>query len=204
MLTLDYSFFLSEDPARFVTIIDTELWKVTEAVRVVLVGYAAKAAIVLFAFMLVATQWRLALLLAAGVGLSRVVHHYTHRRLRSLSKAVTDSNRILGEHMIHAVRATRVIRVFGQDRREAATFSAMSDDVRRAMFASDRMSAQSGPVIEIILATSVLAILFASSQLGIGVPYAATFLGTALPCPNSRAERQQRIPSPSGAARCDR
>ncbi len=176
MLKLDYSFFLREDPARLVTIIDTDSWKVTEAVRVLLVGYAAKAAAIVFAVLLVVTDWRLSLVVACGVGLSRLAHHGLQRRLQRLGRAVVETNRVLGEQMFHAVRATRVIRVFGQESREANAFAGLSGRVRDAMLKSERMAAFSAPAIEIILAASILAVLLTLDGLGSGVPQAATFL----------------------------
>lgn len=176
MLSLDYSFFLHQDPARLVTIIDTDSWKATEAVRVVLVNYVARTAALLFAFLLVITDWRLSLIVATGVGLSRLVSRRLQRGLRRLGEAIVETNRLLGEQMIHTVRATRIIRVFGQEKRESAVFSLRSAQVRQAMFASDREAARCGPVIEIILATSILAVLFALDGLGTSVAQAATFL----------------------------
>jgi subfamily B ATP-binding cassette protein MsbA len=176
VLTLDYSFFLRQNTARLVTIVDTDSWKVTEAVRQVLTNYSARTAIILFAILLVLTEWRLALVVTAGLGLSRVAHRILQVRLRRLGHAVVRTNQVLGEQMIHAVRAIRIIRVFGQEQREATTFTGMSHAVREAMFASDRMAARSAPTIEIILVASILAVLFASTLLSIDVPQAATFL----------------------------
>ena len=176
MLALEYSFFLREDPARLVTIIDTDSWKVTEAVRVLLGGYAATAAAIVFAVLLVVTEWRLSLVVAIGVGLSRLAHYGLQRRLKRLGRAVVESNRVLGEQMFHAVRATRVIRVFGQERREALAFATLSGRVRDAMLRSERMAACSAPAIEIILAASILVVLLTLDGLGSGVPQAATFL----------------------------
>ncbi|MGI4806872.1 MAG: ABC transporter ATP-binding protein [Janthinobacterium lividum] len=176
MLSLDYGFFLHQDPARLITIIDTDSWKATEAVRVVLVNYVARTAALLFAFLLVITDWRLSLIVATGVGLSRLVSRRLQHGLQRLGEAIVETNRLLGEQMIHAVRATRIIRVFGQEKRESAVFSLRSAEVRQAMFASDREAARCGPVIEIILATSILAVLFALDGLGTSVAQAATFL----------------------------
>ncbi|MDT7951725.1 MAG: ABC transporter ATP-binding protein [Acetobacteraceae bacterium] len=176
VLRLDYKFYLSHDPARLITIFSNEVWKATEAVRVILVGYVATTAAVLFGFFLIITNWRLALLVAAGVGISRLAHFFLQRRMRFLGEAIVQTNQILGEQMIHAVRAIRVIRVFGQERRELAAFNDMSKAVRRSMFVSDVTAARSMPTVELILSVSILVVLFAADQLKVGIPQTAAFL----------------------------
>lgn len=176
MLHLDFGFFLQHDTARLITVIDTDSWKVTEAVRVVFNIAVGIAAVTMFTFLLFLAQWRLALLVLTGVAVGRLVHWSLSRRLKRLGRAVVATNRELGEQMMQIVRAIRVIRLFGQEEREEARFVRQSAAVRGSMLAADRWSALSMPLIEIVLSALILLVLIVAYGLGIGLPATAAFL----------------------------
>ena len=176
MLRLDFGFFLKHDTARLITVIDTDSWKATEAVRVIFgIGVGASAVVVFGVFLLLA-EWRLALMVVGGVAVGRLVHWLLARRLRRLGNAVASTNRHLGEEMIQIVRAIRVIRLFGQERREQTRFVQASEEVRRSMLMADRWSALSMPFIEVILSALILLVLIAAYGTGISLPATAAFL----------------------------
>lgn len=176
MLHLDFRFFLKHDTARLITVIDTDSWKVTEAVRVIFSIGVGAAAVAMFGFFLLLAEWRLALMVAAGIAAGRLVHWLLALRLRRLGNVVASTNRHLGEEMIQIVRAIRVIRLFGQESREQARFVRASEMVRRSMLTADRWSALSMPFIEVILSALILLVLIAAYGAGISLPATAAFL----------------------------
>ena len=176
MLHLEYGFFLKHDTARLITIIDTDSWKTTEAVRVIFGIGVGAAAVVMFGVFLLLAEWRLALMVAVGVAAGRLIHWLLARRLRRLGRAVTFTNRHLGEEMIQIVRAIRVIHLFGQEDREQARFVRASEEVRQSMLTADLWSAVSMLLIEVILSALILLVLIVAYGAGISLPATAAFL----------------------------
>lgn len=176
LLHLDYNFFLRHDTARLITLIDTDSWKATDAVRVIFSISVNAAAVVMFGLLLILANWKLAMLVAVGVAAGRLLHWMLSRRLRKLGEAVASTNRHLGEEMIQIVRAIRVIRLFGQEDREQARFVRASEEVRASMLTADRWAALAMPLIEVVLSALILLVLVAAYRSGVGLPAMAAFL----------------------------
>ncbi len=176
VLHLQYEFFLRNEVGRLVTIIDTDSWKATDAVRTIFGIAVAAATVAMFSLLLLIANWQLFALVCVGVGLSRLAQASLSGRLKQLGRFVVSTNHQLGEQMIQIVRAIRVIRCFGQERRELDTFVEASERVRRSMLAADRATGWSMPLIEIILSGVVMSVLLAADWMRIGLPGIVAFL----------------------------
>lgn len=175
-LHLDYDFFLKNDASRLITIVDTDSWKATDAVRAIFQIAVSAATVIVFAAFLIIADWRLFAMVCAGGALVRVVQGRVSRHLMRLSRTVVSSNHALGERMIQIIRAIRVIRIFGQERQELDAFRVSSEHVRCSMLDSDRKAALSMPMIEVILSSVIVGVLLTADQLQIGLPMIIAFL----------------------------
>ena len=123
LLSLGYSFFLRQDPVRLVTIVSTESWRASDAIRLAFSITASAGAVVVFVGLLFAVSWKLSLLVVAGVLLIRLAQVRFARRLEHLSDRVATTNRELTARMMTIIEAMRLIRIFGQQAREQTRFT---------------------------------------------------------------------------------
>ena len=176
VLRLDFSFFLKNDTGRLVTIVDTQSWQATDAVRTIFNIAAGSAAIAMFTVLLVLSEWRLSLIVLAGVALSRLLQWLLSLRIAHLGRAAVESNHALGAQMMQVVRAIRIIRLFGQEPYEEHRFKTLSEDVRRTMLVAARWSSATMPAIEILLSALILAVLLSAGALAVPLATTAAFL----------------------------
>ncbi|WP_162242934.1 ABC transporter ATP-binding protein [Sphingomonas sp. Leaf412] len=176
LLGAGYPFFVGNDAAHLVNVVATDAWRASDGVRLIFALATSAAAIVIFGTLLFLMEWRLTLIVAAGVTIIRACYVAYGRRLRRKSERVSTSNRALGKQMLTMVTAIRMIFVFAQEKREHERFVDASEEVRRAMFDIERATLVVGPIFELALATLFVVVLMVSTRLAIDLPIAATFL----------------------------
>ena len=176
LLSVGYSFFLGQSPTRLVNIVSTESWRASDAIRMAFSIAAAGGAAVVFSGFLLAVSWKLALFVGFGVLLIRTAQVKLARRLERLSELITATNRELAARMMTVIDAMRLIRVFGQQRREQQRFVAASDNVRRALLDIERISSATGPLFEVLHALLFIAILLLARYVDLALPAIITFL----------------------------
>ncbi len=176
LLRTDYPYFLQHDAADLVNLVATDSWRASEATRHIFRLVAATAALLVFGTFLCLIEWRLFLMVGAGVLLIRAGQSFYSRRVRKKSVWVSRANETLAQRMLHLVTGVRIMRVFGRDRYEKARFDEASEDVRRAMFEIERATLVVGPIFEFCLALLLVATLLASTRLGVELPVTAAFL----------------------------
>ena len=178
LLRVGYPFHLAEEPARLVNIIASEAWRASDAIRAVFSLVTAAASVTIFLALLVAVEWRLTLAVLVGLLLIRFTHARLIHRLGPMSIRVSQANAKLAERMLVSVLAMRLIRVFGQERREEGMFAQASEETRRAMFRMERASARIAPLQEVSLTALFMTILLGGtlSVTGMAIPVLVTFL----------------------------
>jgi ATP-binding cassette, subfamily B, bacterial MsbA len=176
LLSLGYSFFLGQDPIRLVTIVSTESWRASDAIRLAFSITASAGAVFVFAGFLLAVSWKLSLFVAVGVLLIRSAQVVFARRLERLSERVATTNRELAARMMTVIDAMRLIRIFGQQAREQARFVQASDGVRKALLDVERSASIMGPLFEVLHAALFIAIVLLAPRVGLALPAIITFL----------------------------
>jgi ATP-binding cassette, subfamily B, bacterial MsbA len=176
LLSLGYSFFLGQDPIRLVTIVSTESWRASDAIRLAFSITASAGAVLVFGGFLLAVSWKLSLFVAVGVFLIRSAQVLFARRLELLSDRVATTNRELAGRMMTIIDAMRLIRIFGQQAREQARFVEASDGVRKALLDVERNASVMGPLFEVLHAALFIAILLLAPRVGLALPAIITFL----------------------------
>ena len=176
LLNIGYPFYLIYDPSRLLTIVSTETWRASDAIRTVFSMIANLMAVMVFSLLLVSVSWKLSLLVAVGVALLRAANSLILPRIRAMSDRLTQANRILGKHMLLTIDGMRLIRVFGQTTREAKRFEHASDEVRQSIWVAGSLSAAVSSSLEIAHAGLFIGILIGAYGAGISPPVIATFL----------------------------
>jgi subfamily B ATP-binding cassette protein MsbA len=173
---LGYPFFLLEQPARLVNIITTDSWKASEAVRVLLMGIAAGAAVAVFSIVLFLVNWRLSLVVLLGGLGARLLQKRFTAFLRVLSRRTVAANELLADRMLFTIFGARLIRIFGEQQAEHARFEDTSESVRRAILRSERLSGIQGPVLEVLHGFLFLVIVPIAWLSHVPLPVIVTFL----------------------------
>lgn len=176
ILNVGYPFFLTQDPARLITIVSTETWRASDAIRMISNIVAASAAIVVFSILLLLVDWQLFIVVLAGLGVVRGMQTLFMRQLGALSEKTTLANRSLAERMLVIVEAMRIIRIFGREDVEQRSFERASEGVRRSQFRVESATALMAPMIEVLHAALFLVVLLVAHGTGMNVPTIMTFL----------------------------
>ena len=176
LLRTDFPYFLRHDPSYLVNIVATDSWRASDATRHVFGLATASAALLVFGTFLALIEWRLFLMVGAGVLLIRAGQTLYSRHVRKKSVWVSSANKQLAARMLHLVTGIRMTRVFGRDRYEGARFDEASENVRRAMFTIERATLIVGPIFEFCLALLLVATLLVATRIGVELPVTAAFL----------------------------
>ena len=201
---LEYPFFLTQQAGRLINIIATDSWLVADTVRWRLKITSAVTGLVVFGILLAWLELRLFAIVLVGALLIRAAVAIPKRRLKILSDEVSHANQFLASRMLAIVDAIRVIRIFGQASQEHSRFVSASAQVRRSMFASQRLSAMIGPASEVAATLIVIAVIYCAYRLGMTIPVATAFLillSRALPQARMINEANLGIASVRGSVR---
>jgi ATP-binding cassette, subfamily B, bacterial MsbA len=194
LLSLDYPFFMTADPARLIKVISTDCWKAADASRASLSIVPAATGLIVSALFLVWLDWRLfAIVLCIGA-LIQFILHLMHEWQRRLSRGAVEEYRMMTARTLSIISAARVIRLFGQQEREKASFTAATERVRLRVIAERNLIALIVPGVEVMAAVIFVAVLIAGYALGVSVPEVIGFLVLlARAQPNAQAINRARV-----------
>lgn len=176
LLTLGYSFFLEQDASRLVTIVSTDSWRASDAIRLAFSVTAASVAVIIYSVFLLLVSWPMFLFVATGLTAIRLAQLAFSHRLQSMSDRITQSNHALAARMLTIIDAMRLIRIFGQQAREQTRFTIASEDVRQALLTVERNSSRMASMIEVFLAALLMASLILANSVDLPLPVIITFL----------------------------
>ncbi|WP_027155082.1 ABC transporter ATP-binding protein [Mesorhizobium sp. WSM2561] len=176
LLRVGYPFFLQQSPGRLLNIISNESWRASDAIQLMLTAIvSASAAIILLAFLLL-LSWQMTLLVTLGLVVVQIAHAVLSANLKAPSRSVASRNSDLASQMLHLVHAGRLIRIFGQESREKATFDQASDAVRRAAFVLLTRQGALPPLTEVLHAMLFLAVVIGAWFVGVSFPLIVAFV----------------------------
>ncbi len=178
ILDMDYPSFLTEEPSRILNIMTGESWRAADVFRHYMVAIAGLAAVVAFLLMMGLLNWRLTLAVLGGALLIRWFENRMVSRTAHLSEAVTAANTRFSASALTMVSAMRMIRLFGQEKREEQKFATVSHGLRRATFDVWLSGNLVSPVIEILYTGLFSLILIVAVMVdgAISLPHLAAFL----------------------------
>ncbi|MBB3543440.1 ABC transporter ATP-binding protein [Rhizobium sp. BK399] len=176
LLTIGFPFFLQESPGRLLNIISNESWRASDAIQTTLATIVnASAVVILLAFLLL-LSWQMTLGVFLGLVVIQALHALLSASLRGPSRNVTSFNSELAAKMLHLVHAGRLIRAFGQEQREKASFDSSSDAVRKAGFVLQSRQAVLPPLTEVLHSALFLAVVVSAWLWGVSFPVIVAFV----------------------------
>jgi len=176
LLELDYPFFLRTDSARLSHIVATDCWFVQDAAHSTLALIPAAAGLLVFAALLAWLNLKLFLIVCVGGVAVQAMLRLFERRQKELGFEFTRRNQRLWERLLTLVQAPRVIRLFGQQRREEERTSAAIEQLRHNVIASQTVKAVVQPAMDALMALLFLVVLIAGCWSGMSVPAITVFL----------------------------
>jgi len=176
LLTVDYSFFIEQDTARLTRIASTDSWFVVEAAHSALALIPAAAGLLVFGTLLALLNLKLFLIVMVGAAAVQGLIYHFERRQKRLSYELTGSNQLLWQRLLTLLQAPRVIRLFGQQRREEERAGEAIERLRRSVQATNYVNAFVHPSVEILVALLFLTILLAGYWSGMSIPAITAFL----------------------------
>jgi ABC-type multidrug transport system fused ATPase/permease subunit len=176
LVNVGYPFYLKNDPAELLTILSSQSWSATEAIRTVFAMVADIVAIVVFITLLIMVDWRLTLIALALTLPVSAFQNLFRERVRRLGQRVSNANHWLGERMLVLVDAFRMIKIFGQEQRELARFSEASTEVRRSGLSAEMFGVWFGPTVETLHASVFVSILLGAYFAHVPAPVLLAFL----------------------------
>ena len=176
LLVLDYSFFLKASSARLSHIVATDCWFVQDAARSILALIPAVAGLLVFSALLAWLNFKLFLIVLVGGIAVQAALHLFERRQKQLGFEFTRSNQRLWQRLLTLVQAPRVIRLFGQQEREAQSTSAAIEELQGNVTASQRVKAVVQPVMDAMIALLFLLVFMAGHSSRMSVAAITVFL----------------------------
>ena len=176
ILGVGYKFFLGHDPGRLVTVVGTDSWRVSDAIRMSFSLLVAGTALTVFGVLMALVSWKLLAGIVVGTSSIRLLQVFLVRRLHALGAAFTAANTVLANCMLLGVDAARLIRLFGQEEREQRRFAQASDRVRQLLFEIERASVFVAPTLEVVQTALFTGVLLSAAGLGIPMPVIVAFL----------------------------
>ena len=176
LLTVDYPFFLEHDAARLTRIASTDSWFVVNAAHSALALIPASAGLVVFGTILALLNLKLFLVVIVGAAVAHGLIYLFERRQQRLSYEVVESNRLLWQRLLTLLQAPRVIRLFGQQRREQEKTGAAIERLRRGLQATNSLIAFVQPSFDVLVALLFLTVLLAGYWSGMSIPAITAFL----------------------------
>lgn len=171
-----YPFYLKNDPAELLTIISTQSWTATEAIRTIYSLISDVAALFVFGTLLFIVDWRMTLVVAVLSLPISLFQNMFKERIRKLGDRVSEANHRLGQRMLVVVEAFRMIKIFNQEQAERDRFAGASDNVRQRLMESEVFGACLGPILETAHAALFMCVMLGAYWAGVSGPVLLTFL----------------------------
>jgi subfamily B ATP-binding cassette protein MsbA len=176
LLSVDYSFYLVQDKARLTRIVSNDSWVVIEAAQAALALVPAASALIVFSVLLALLNLKLFLLVLVGAGAVQAVMSLLEARQRRLSKAFVDDNKLLWQRQLTMLQAPRVIRLFGQQKREEQRAQTAIERLWRSVRATNYLTAVVHPTVDALIALLFVALLLFAYWSGMSIPAITAFL----------------------------
>jgi len=176
LLSVGYEYFSRVPQGKLVNLMDSQTYRVGEALRALTVLIGSLSTMVVFGVLLLMLSWRLTavvVLLVVPVSLVvRVLAVRAHTWGDDLVKSYSD----LAERVLELLVSMRTIRIFNREVMEARRFDAAAQDVRRAYRRTEVLNKLLPVLVEFLYVPVFVAVLGFAWFLQIGVPTVLVFM----------------------------
>jgi subfamily B ATP-binding cassette protein MsbA len=176
LISVDYTFFLKQNAARLTRIVSTDSWYVVEAAHSALTLIPAATALLVFGVLLALLNLKLFLVIVVGGAAIQGSIYLFERRQQRLSYEFTASTQQLWQRHLTVLQAPRVIRLFGQQRREQQRAADAIERLWQSLRATSYLNAIVQPAVDALIALLFLTVLLAGYWSGMPIPAITAFL----------------------------
>ncbi len=176
LLYMDINQLENRESGRFINLIENEVYATSEAVEILIYLAITLCIFPIFALVLFAISWQMALtILLALVGITIIIQLAT-KGLETLSQQAVTADSKFAHQILEICKGMYTIRLFGQEetaKKDFETVSYQSNQIGQSM---ERLSGSIGPVFEILIAITLLLVLYTFLHNGGSLPDAIVFL----------------------------
>jgi ATP-binding cassette, subfamily B, bacterial MsbA len=176
LLSVGYEYFSRVPQGKLVNLMDSQTYRVGEALRALTVLIGSLSTMVVFGVLLLMLSWQLTavvVLLVVPVSLVvRVLAVRAHTWGDDLVRSYSD----LAERVLELLVSMRTIRIFNREAMEARRFDAAAQDVRRAYRRTEVLNKLLPVLVEFLYVPVFVAVLGFAWFLQIGVPTVLVFM----------------------------
>ena len=175
-LTIGYIFLAQSERGKLLETIQNGTYKTADALTVLFAVITKICMITIFGALLLVISWKLTLAVAAAVALASLVSRYLARRTRRHGDQALELAQRISERIVVALDSIRVIRAFGQERREAEQFRRASEQGAEATIHLSSIAGLMNPLLEVLYAPIFLGVLLFAWGLGMEWPALFAYL----------------------------
>ena len=176
LLDVSYSFLERYPSGKFLTTLDNETWRTSQALSA-LVGLIISACTVcVFTILLLLISWQLTLLVAIAMVLISQIIHFVTRQVQQFGKQAEQANTVFVQRVWEGLLGMRVIREFGRELYEQQRFDLASQQVCQSFMRLDRISSAVNPLSEILSTGLLVCALFFALRQPTHLPTLLTFV----------------------------
>jgi len=176
LLDVEYTFVLRQPPGRLLDTIQHQTWRAGDVFSRLSELIVTAATVAVFSILLLLISWQVTLTVAFGIALSGGITYAFSLRAKRLGEKAVDASQKLTDRTMEVLDGMRVIRAFGQEKREYDGFLKLSDHERRSYMATDLTAAIIHPLMEVIYVPVLALALFTAWRVGTGLPVLFTCL----------------------------
>lgn len=160
VLSAGPSFVDRRGSAVVINALATETWRVSEGLQALTAMILHVCATLVFLGLMLALSWRTTLAVGAGTVVSLLIVHVITARARQQGVAAAEANERLAARMTESLSGLRTIWMLGRERYEILRFARASEDVRLAFLRLDILGAVPGPLLSMLFAVALGALIF--------------------------------------------
>lgn len=167
ILRADQSFLDSQPPGALLNTLATETWRLSQGLQALSYLILNSCAVVIFLALMVALSWKMTLVVGAGIALILLLVHLVTAPAKQAGDAAVKANQNLASRISEGLGGLRTIRLFSQEDEEAKRFIQASEDVRRRFLRMEVLNALPGPIMEVLFAALLGALLISQQMSGL-------------------------------------
>jgi subfamily B ATP-binding cassette protein MsbA len=175
LLTSNVLSFSGHQPSRWIHAA-AEVWEVGEALAILFSMLIRLCVMVVFTILLLLVSWHLTTVIVAAVTTVFLLTRQLARRADRVGVAAVRANEDFTHRLVEMLSGMRVIRAFGQERREEASFAEASARARVAGFRLDLAVNATDPLLEVLYIPMLVGTLGYALAVGVSVPTVFAFL----------------------------
>lgn len=176
LLDVEYTFVLRQPPGRLLDTLQHQTWRAGDVFSRLSELIITAATVFVFGVLLFLISWQVALTLGLGIFAVGFLTQVFTRRAKRLGEAAVESSQAVTDRTVALLDGMRVVHAFGQEDRELAHFTSLSDEERRRYMSTDLAAGAIQPLMEVVYLPVLGLALYVAWQSGTTLPVLLTCL----------------------------